>query len=173
MCIRDSSQDRAGGSSRAQLPGQREVMRADVHPLHEVETMCTEALHTGVEMQLRAALRARMLDEPRHQCAPDPTAPLLCVGDQIVDVERFAPRQPFADTEARATDNVVVLLCIEQLPSCLRALPARLSEKSQFIELRAQLLQDAPATRARRVVLSEREPESHESVPSAGGGVMV
>jgi hypothetical protein len=67
---------RAQGCVRAlyasSLPIQcdRKVIGADVQSLAKVETVCVEALDTGVEIELPAALRAGEINQPIEQKCP-------------------------------------------------------------------------------------------------------
>lgn len=68
-----------------------EVMAGDVHPLVKVETMRPEALHTGIEVKLVAAVLFCLLDEPVEQGAAEPAAVIVAFRHQIIHIKDVAP----------------------------------------------------------------------------------
>src|SRR5689334_10402279 len=116
-------------------------MRGDVQPAREIEAVGAEALDAGVEVELVAARGPGLPDEPREQFLAEALRTETIGGDEVVDVQKFSPREIFRDAIAGGGfDGFAIGEKGER--EAVALLAADLRDELRFAEMRAQLDDD-------------------------------
>jgi hypothetical protein len=84
------------------------MMAGDIHPLPEVEAMGVEALDAGVEVELLAVVLLSMVDQPLEQLFAILFRAVICVYDEVFDVEVGAPGEVGGEVESGDGDGLGV-----------------------------------------------------------------
>ena len=87
---------------------EREMVRRDLHPFHQIKAMGAETLHTGIELEPFAAVFARLCHQPVEQDATKASRAIALARDEIIDIHEFSREQAFREpiTSRRANFRI-------------------------------------------------------------------
>src|ERR1043166_5231633 len=106
-----------------------EVEPADGKPQPVIEAVGGKAVGAGIEVELGAALGARLILHPAHQGVREAAAAMRFKADEIVDIERLVPGEPLRNAESGGAHRLTRVLDIDEPPARLRLLAAYAGEE--------------------------------------------
>jgi hypothetical protein len=102
------------------------MVRSDVHAALEIKTVSGEALHTGIEREVLAAVFPGIFHKPIEKRGAESTRAVGIVGDQVVDVEGAAGKKKIKDAKSgNRTDRTIELEISQLIPLFLLLKNAR------------------------------------------------
>lgn len=122
------------------------MMGGDIHPLSKIEAMGAEALHSGIELELRATRGAGLGNQPVEKQVAMPVRAGVTRYDEIIHIKKSAPGEIFGiPVTATAYDLAIVLDIGEKITFALLA--NDLLDKGFQREMRPQFQHDGETTR--------------------------
>lgn len=122
------------------------MVATQLEALVQVEPVRILPLVSRIEMQLLAAVLARLGDQPVHEGAAVTGLTTLGRGDQIIDVQHASPRQEFEEAIPGGRDDRIVLGRIHQGVAS-RLLPSDPGDKHGFDQMGTKHLEYGEAGR--------------------------
>src|SRR5215472_1616514 len=88
-----------------------------------VEAVRAEPVRAGIEMELGAALLPRQCFHPPHQGFCVALSAMALERNEIIDIKRLSPGEPFGDAKASCRDRLVTVFDVNETPAGLLLLP--------------------------------------------------
>src|SRR5580692_483562 len=135
-----------GSDSCESLDFLLEAKACDGKPEPVIEAMRGQTVCAAVEVELGAAFARRQFLHPAHKRLGIALAAMAFERDQIIDIKRLAPGQPFRGAKTGAGDRRARILRIDEPPARLLPLAIGAGEKILHVRnMRPQHLDDGEA----------------------------
>ncbi len=123
------------------------MIRRNFHSFPEIKAMCVEALHSGIQLKIIAALRARLLHQPIEKLAAVSRGTIRRARDQIIHIHESPGEERFQNPVAsHGADFAVRFQKYQEVTGALLKSDS-IHELVSSSKVRTQLAHDLMATR--------------------------